>query len=49
MKIKTNVKAGSLTNNHNEKQVKGMVIKSGVKAGSLTNNHNEKLMAGAQQ
>jgi hypothetical protein len=37
MKIKTRVKTGALTNNHN------LRVKSGVKAGSLTHNHNQRV------
>jgi len=37
MTIKTNVKAGGLSVNHNET----LVVRSAVKAGALTVNHNE--------
>jgi hypothetical protein len=37
MKIKTNVKAGAMFNNHNAKGVK---VKSKVKAGTYYLNHN---------
>ena len=40
MKVKTNIKSGSLTANHNEKVIK---VKSGVKSGGLVSNHNEKI------
>jgi len=33
MKIKTNVKAGGLSENHNQSVKRGMKVKSGVKAG----------------
>jgi hypothetical protein len=42
LKIRSGVKAGSLTNNHNRR----LKIRSGVKAGSLTNNHNQSLVRG---
>jgi hypothetical protein len=35
MKIKTNVKAGGLTTNHNQKVARGLKVKSGVKAGAI--------------
>ena len=37
MTIKTNVKAGALTSNHNET----LTVRNGVKAGGFTLNHNE--------
>jgi hypothetical protein len=37
MKIKTKMKSGSLTNNHN------LRVKTGVKSGSLTHNHNQRV------
>jgi hypothetical protein len=39
MKIKTKVKAGAITHNHN--QTRRIRVKSGVKAGALTHNHNQ--------
>lgn len=47
MKMKTQVKAGALTSNHNETQVrdqKGLRVKTQVKSGQLSVNHNEKLV-----
>jgi hypothetical protein len=41
MKIKTNVKAGGLSANHNQTAARGLTVKSGVKAGGLTANHNQ--------
>ena len=41
MKVHTNVKAGSITHNHNEKVIK---VKTNVKAGAVTHNHNEKIV-----
>lgn len=49
MKIKSNVKAGSLTTNHNQtinRAGKGLHIKSNVKAGALTANHNQTIARG---
>jgi hypothetical protein len=54
MKISTNVKAGGLRTNHNEKLAgdkkrKSLTVKTGIKAGasdgrSYVTNHNEKLV-----
>jgi hypothetical protein len=47
MIIKSNVKAGGLTMNHNEKVArdkKSLTVKSGVKAGGIVN-HNEKIIS----
>ena len=38
MKIKTNVKAGGLTTNHNQTVSRGLKVKTHVKSGSLTFN-----------
>jgi hypothetical protein len=46
MKVKTNIKAGALTANHNEtlaREAQGLKVRTGVKAGALTANHNETL------
>jgi hypothetical protein len=49
MKTKTHIKAGGLTNNHNETLVRtppprsGLKVKTHVKAGGVMNNHNETL------
>ena len=40
MRVKTNVKAGAISKNHNQ-TVKGLRVKSNVKAGALTRNHNQ--------
>jgi hypothetical protein len=50
MKIKTRVRAGGLSANHNQTLVcnapmtKGLRVKSHVKAGGLSSNHNETLV-----
>jgi hypothetical protein len=44
MKVKTRIKAGALTHNHNESQARaarGLTVRTGVKAGALVPNHNE--------
>ena len=49
MKVKTNVKAGGLSANHNQKAARSLKVKSGAKAGSPTlplpppckTNHNQ--------
>jgi hypothetical protein len=49
MKVKTNVKAGGLSVNHNQKAARSLKVKSGAKAGSPTlplpppckTNHNQ--------
>jgi hypothetical protein len=50
VRVKTGVKAGMLSANHNETLVRelpklrGMRVKTGVKAGMLSANHNETLV-----
>ncbi len=48
MKIKTNLKAGGITLNHNQTVVRGLKVKSCVKAGAvkLGANHNQKVARG---
>ena len=43
MKTKTNIKAGGISLNHNQTQVRacGLRIKTGVKAGGISLNHNQ--------
>jgi hypothetical protein len=47
MRVKTNVKAGQLSQNHNQ-AVKGLRVKSNVKAGVITPNHNQSLARAAK-
>jgi hypothetical protein len=42
MRVKSNVKAGALSANHNQ-NVKGLRVKSSVKAGGFSVNHNQTL------
>jgi len=49
MKIKSNVKAGGISLQHNEKmaggnKVKSLTVKTGVKAGGTNLNHNEAMV-----
>ena len=48
MKIKSNVKAGALTTNHNQMIARGLKIKTNVKAGDwpLSTNHNQIVVRG---
>ncbi len=53
MEIKTNVKAGALTQNHNQTAARGMKVKSRVKAGIISvstpdepKNHNQTVARG---
>jgi hypothetical protein len=41
MKVKSNVKAGIIMGNHNQKIVKALRVKSNVKAGIIMGNHNQ--------
>jgi hypothetical protein len=45
MRTKTHVKAGGMSNNHNE-TLRGLKLKTHVKAGGMTQNHNETLRNG---
>ena len=50
MKIRTSIKAGALTGNHNEKimnnRSKGFIVKTNVKAGALYPNQNQTVVRG---
>ncbi len=41
MTIKTNVKAGGLTANHNQAPTSGLKVNSKVNAGAVNPNHNQ--------
>jgi hypothetical protein len=41
MRIRTSVRAGSISHNHNAvRRGKKLVVKTGVRAGALSHNHN---------
>ena len=50
MKVRTTIKAGGISLNHNETlardaaQAPGLTVKTGVKAGGISLNHNETLV-----
>lgn len=46
MKVKTNVKAGKLTTNHNQSAARSLKVKSGVKAAGITLQHNQTMARG---
>lgn len=49
MQIKTNIKAGRISTNHNQTVTRGLKVKTNVKAGesdALTSNHNQKVERG---
>jgi hypothetical protein len=46
MKIRSTIKAGSFSQNHNQTVSRGPKVKSKVKAGSLTANHNQTITRG---
>jgi len=41
LKVKTNVKAGDMTFQHNQTMARALKVKSGVKAGDHTMQHNQ--------
>jgi hypothetical protein len=47
-KIKTNVKAGGVSRNHNERALRGLPIKTGVRGGGNTHQHNESIVCNAK-
>ena len=46
MKIKTNVKAGGVTAQHNQTVARGLKVKTGVKAGGVQMQHNQTMARG---
>jgi hypothetical protein len=44
MKIRTQVKAGGVRQNHNETQARGLKVRTSVQAGAIAPNHNETLL-----
>jgi hypothetical protein len=46
MKIKTNIKAGGISMQHNQSMARGLKIKSNVKAGGISLNHNQTMLRG---
>ena len=41
MKVKTNIKAGGWSSNHNQTASRGLKVKTDVKCGGWMNNHNQ--------
>jgi NADH/NAD ratio-sensing transcriptional regulator Rex len=41
MRIKTNVKAGGISMQHNQRITRSLKVKSGVKAGAVASNHSQ--------
>ena len=48
MKVRTNLKAGALSANHNQTVARGLRVKSSVKAGALLGNHNQTTIRAAK-
>ena len=46
MRIKTNVKAGGISMQHNQRITRRLKVKSGVKAGKLASNHSQTISSG---
>ena len=46
MRIKTNVKAGGMSMQHNQRISRRLKVKSGVKAGRIVSNHNQTVTRG---
>jgi len=46
MKIKTNVKGGSLGLQHNQTMARGFKVRTNVKAGGIATNHNQTVSRG---
>jgi len=46
LKVKSNVKAGGVSFNHNQMLTRGLKVKSKVKAGGINFNHNQTLTRG---
>ena len=44
LKIKTSIKAGGISSNHNQTLVRGLKVRTSIKAGGLSANHNETLV-----
>ncbi len=43
MRIKSNVKAGGISMQHNQQIIRSLNVKSGVKAGRIVLNHNQQI------
>jgi len=46
MKVKTNVKAGGVSVQHNQTVARGLKVKTGVKAGGVQMQHNQAMARG---
>ena len=46
MRVKSNVKAGGMSMQHNQRITRSLKVKSGVKAGGIATNHSQTVIRG---